>query len=513
MTERKKPRATRLSPWWRRAVLIAALPGAACATDQLALAPAAPGRPLLIPPSLSAPPPPDAANVLSSHILSSHNGGADFPPGNAVAIDPAKRYDLAALIDLAERNNPVTREAWESARQAALAVGLSETSFLPQISAEMIGGFQRTPLPIPTTLIPQGYFTSDTRELIPTLAVKWLLFDFGQRAGATEAARASSFVANVAFSGAQQRLVYAVSRDYFALGAARGRLRVAREALKTAEIVEDAAVAALANGLGTVVALAEARRQTAEARFDLERATADEHSAYEALIASMGIAPEAHIHVADSTQERLPAAPSADVDRFIHEALSERPDVNAAIGQVRAAEATLKSARASYYPTIGLEAQAYQNFGGLSTDGSSYYSVDKPGANVILKLSLPLFDGGARSARVATARSEVAAAGAVLEQARNAAVQQVSDAYDALRTSFAEYAASVALTAAAETAYDAALDAYRNGVGTYTDLVRDETALAEAQSEKEDAHANVFTSAAALAFATGSILSPQSRTP
>ena len=87
-------------------------------------------------------------------------------------------------------------------------------------------------------------------------------------------------------------------------------------------------------------------------------------------------------------------------------------------------------------------------------------------------------------------------------------MQQVTDAYDALRTSFAEYAAALPLTEAAQTAYDAALDAYQHGVGTYTDLVNSETALSQAQSEKEDSHANVLTAAAALAFATGSILSP-----
>ena len=38
-------------------------------------------------------------------------------------------YDLAAIIDLAERSNPDTREAWERARQAALAVGLVEASY------------------------------------------------------------------------------------------------------------------------------------------------------------------------------------------------------------------------------------------------------------------------------------------------------------------------------------------------------------------------------------------------
>ncbi|HTR16976.1 MAG TPA: TolC family protein [Acetobacteraceae bacterium] len=432
---------------------------------------------------------------------------SDFTRANAVPIDPARRYDLAGLIDLAQRNNPETREAWERARQAALAVGLVETTYVPQISAEAIGGFQHTPLPIPTNLIPKGYFTANTREVLPTLTAKWLLFDFGQRAGTEQAARANSFVANVAFTGAHQKLIYAVSRDYFALGAARGRLHVAQQALKTALVVQDASEMRQVHGLGTITELAQARRQTAQERFNLARATGDEHAAYAALVASMGVAPSTRIETADSTELALPAAPSEDVDQFIQDALANRPDIIASLGKIRAAEATLSSARATYYPTIGLEAQAYQNVGGLSTNGSSYYSVNEPGANILLKLSLPLFDGGARDARVETARAEVEAAHASLDQARDTAVKQVTNAYDALRTSFAEYAAALTLNEAAQTAYDAALDAYRHGVGTYTDLVNNETALSQAQSEKEDAHANVFTAAAALAFATGSILS------
>jgi hypothetical protein len=37
------------------------------------------------------------------------------------AIDPRKTYNLAELIDIAQRSNPETRVAWERARQAAAA--------------------------------------------------------------------------------------------------------------------------------------------------------------------------------------------------------------------------------------------------------------------------------------------------------------------------------------------------------------------------------------------------------
>ena len=270
--------------------------------------------------------------------------------------------------------------------------------------------------------------------------------------------------------------------------------------------MQDAVETRRTQGLATVVELAQARRQTAQARFVLENAKGAEHAAYSALIAAIGIAPATPLAATDSSELPLPAAPSTDVGQFIREALASRPDIVAALGRVRAAEATLSGARASYYPTVGLEAQAYQNVGGLSTDGSRYYSVDKPGANVLLKLSLPLFDAGTRNARVSMARSEVAAARDALAGSRNAAVQQVTDAYDTLQTSFAEYAAAVALNTAAQTAFGAALDAYRHGVGTYVDVVNGETSLSQAQSAKQDAHANVFTAAASLAFASGSIL-------
>src|SRR5205807_7253073 len=89
-----------------------------------------------------------------------------------------------------------------------------------------------------------------------------------------------------------------------------------------------------------------------------------------------------------------------------------------------------------------------------------------------------------------------------LEQVRDAAVQQVVSAYNDLKTSLAAYSAALALRTAAQTAYDAALDAYLHGVGTYTDLANEETSLARADAEREDSHANVFTAAAALDFAT-----------
>ena len=309
-------------------LLLSALFVSGCATNRLDLAPPRPDRPLAIPA--------DFANLPAPGTGAAPPAAAAEPEMPPVAADPAIRYDLPTLIDLAQRTNPDTRIAWEKARQAALAVGLNEAAYLPQISAEVIGGIQHTPLPVPQSLIAKGYFTSDSRELVPALTAKWLLFDFGQREGAIDEAKANSFVANVAFTGVHQKLIYQVSRDYFALGAARGRLKVAVKALETALVVQDATEKKRSNGLATVVALHQAERETAQARFNLERARGGERAAYTALLVDLGVPPSTALQTADSSDLPLPPMPSGDIEQLIREALGSRPDMVAALGKIRA---------------------------------------------------------------------------------------------------------------------------------------------------------------------------------
>ncbi len=319
----------------------------AWAADVLQLAPESPDKPWVIP----------SISGMADRAGPSAQRDAAFGQGNGVPIEQNRRYSLAELIDIAQRNNPETRVAWEQARRAALAVGLDESEYAPQVSIDVIGGYQRTPLPIPDTVIPAGYFISDSREIFPVLALKWLLFDFGRREGQDQAARANSFVANVAFTGVHQKLVYTVSRAYFSLGAARGRLSSARRAVTAAETVQDAAVSRRERGLVTVVVPAQAQRQTAQARYYLTKATGDERTAYANLIASLGVAADARIDIVDSSQRPLPAEPPGDIDALLRDALTHRPDVIAAIGKIEAAEGALKSRRADYYPKLGLSAQ------------------------------------------------------------------------------------------------------------------------------------------------------------
>jgi outer membrane protein len=463
--------------------------------------------------------------ALIASVLSAHPALAQAPPsaaqpwtipdsairraealGDTGFSVPHKQYDLAALIDLAERENPKTRAAWEVARAAAAEIGLAESAYLPQLSLQAIGGFQHTPLPMPKSLVPAGYFISESREVIPALALKWLLFDFGRRDAQLQAARADSFVANVVFTGAHQKLIFEVSQAYFDLGAARGKLHAAQKALSTALTTQDAAVAKQNNGLATVVAVAQAQRQTAQARFTLAAAEGAERTARANLVAALGVPVATEIDVVDSAELPLPTAPADGVSKAVDQALTHRPDVIAALGKVDAAEAALKGERRSYYPVIELAGQAFQNIGSLNSAGGGPYSnIDRPGQNVFLSFSVPLFDGGMRRNRISIADAKAREAHEQLATARDSASQQVVRAYNGLLTSLAEYDAATVFSQAAHTAYDAALRSYRQGVGTYTDLATEENAVVQGDTQVEDARANAHTAAAALALSMGAI--------
>jgi len=67
------------------------------------------------------------------------------------------------------------------------------------------------------------------------------------------------------------------------------------------------------------------------------------------------------------------------------------------------------------------------------------------------------------------------------------------------------YDGGIRSEAAAETTFDAALAAYRNGVGSITDLTVAETQLLQANNASTDAYSTALSAAATLALSTGTL--------
>ena len=146
------------------------------------------------------------------------------------------------------RRNSQTRIAWEQARQAAIGVGIARAAFLPELTASALGGYQHIASPFPTNLVRKGCITADAQEVLPELAIKYLLIDFG---GGREGAEQLSFAANVAFTGADQRLILQVARAYFTLDGMNAQLEATRKELDDARKLQQSAEALQGRGLAT----------------------------------------------------------------------------------------------------------------------------------------------------------------------------------------------------------------------------------------------------------------------
>src|SRR5262249_35574721 len=145
-------------------------------------------------------------------------------PTEEPPINPQKRYELVELIDLAQRVNPETRVAWEEARRAASAVGLVKSEYFPVLSLAALGGYKSVAFPAPKDVAPSGFFRLDMQQVVASLNLKWLLLDFGRRAGTMDAAKERLLAANLGFNRTHQQIVFRVQRAYYALTSLSGKI-------------------------------------------------------------------------------------------------------------------------------------------------------------------------------------------------------------------------------------------------------------------------------------------------
>lgn len=482
-----------------------------CASNATNMAPVSPERPWT--------PRGDEAGLWSlaqGDQPKAENGIAQFsiPADSARAqlalvegVDPNRSYGLPELIDLAQRTNPATRAAWQRARQAALAVGMVEATYLPVITASVIGGSQELTTPLPEVLGQRLSLENTETGTAQILALQWLLFDFGQRHALATAAKHNAFAANVLFNGAHQQLIFDVSQAYYLYGAAIQRLGFAETTLRNAEAVRTAVDARAAQGLATSMETAQARQAVAQAELRRVQAQGAERDAYQGLLAAVGVNVELKVDALSAARRPLPAPASAPLEATIRQALSRRPDVAASYAAVQASKAGVKAAQADYLPKVYAGGNLAWGSGDFDVSGLPSIGQQGSGNGLLVGVTLPLYDAGLREAQVREAESRAKAAADELQRVQTAAVTEIIAARNALLTALESHRAATALVAAASTTYDAALAAYRNGLGTIDAATEADTALLDARQAQADAHAAALVGAVNLAFVVGALTS------
>ena len=411
------------------------------------------------------------------------------PAPIALPAEFAARRDsltLADLVDLALRNSPDTRMAWENARASAAAYGSSRGLAYPQIDGAMgITGLQN-----PAT---QGRQSVQQVLYIPSVGFSWLLFDLGGRAGTIGAAREALLAADWTHNSIIADVVLRTARAYYDYVGLRALLEAQRTTLAEQNVNLAAAEDRRRVGVATIADVLQARTAVSQALLAVQTTEGQVRTARGALATAAGFPATMDLD-ADVVLSHGQIAEVADsVDVLVTHALENRPDLAAAQATWAAAEQRTRAVKSARLPSISATGAAGRNII-LSTGGGggNFYSLG-------FSLAVPLFNGfswefNTREAQ-ALAEAELARTASLAQQV----TYQVFAAYEAQRTASQRVRTSAELLASATASAEAALARYKEGVGGLIDLLAAENALADARAQRIQAHLQWYSALVQLA--------------
>ncbi len=412
---------------------------------------------------------------------------ADAPACSAPAALPDP-LTLLDAIDLALCNNPRTRESWAAAKGSAAQVGIARGAYLPSVT---VNGALQSTNQTNTTL------SGRRDQATGSIALNYLLFDFGGRDATLEQARQTLFAADWTHNFTLQTVLQDAASAYFQLFANEEAVVAAKSAEESALKSLDAARARQKAGAATRADVLQS--QTAFSQAQLTRVQADGSAAASrgVLANRIGVPSNRPVRIVPPGDLEARRIADTELDQLVQTATSRRPDLLSAEANVRAAESNVKIQEAAGKPTIS----AFGTGNGINNNPG----LDSRAGTIGVSISIPLFTGYQSTYRIRNARELLEQRQATRDRLRNDVTLDVWQAYQDLRTQNQSLTAAADLVASARESYDVALGRYKAGVGTVTDLLNAQSALASANQQRIQARFGWNVAKITLAKAIGGL--------
>lgn len=303
---------------------------------------------------------------------------------------------------------------------------------------------------------------------VGAIAASWELDFWGRIGSLKEQALAQYLASEEGRNAAQTSLVAAVASSWLTLQADEELLDLSRRTLATRE--DSLKLAQMRRDVGMtsdldyrqVESLTEAARATL-AQQQRQRAL-DENAL--TLLLGQALPEELRASLAGSRLERTPSMAALPAG-LPSDLLAQRPDIRQAEQQLIAANASIGAARAAFFPTIALTAQAgtaSNELSGLFKSGSWAFT---PSVSALL----PIFNAGRNQAALDATQAGRGMAVAQYEKAIQSAFREVSDALAGERTLGEQLRAQQAQARAEAERLRLSTLRYDNGVASYLDLL------------------------------------------
>ncbi|MDO4319155.1 MAG: efflux transporter outer membrane subunit [Bacteroidales bacterium] len=363
---------------------------------------------------------------------------------------------LDSLISLGERANfdvAMAARRMEAARQQ---MRVARAAYFPQIGLQ--GGYDRTR---------RSGVTANTYTAEATAS--WQIDLFGKITASVRQSKAQYRASHAEYLGAMVSLAGEIASNYVQLRVWQAELAVARE-----HIVRQDTIAGIANtrfecGLASKIDVDQARTILYSTRATVPSLETPVHTAVSALALLTGLYPS-EIEPLLASSDKFPDYRQLVGAGVPSELLRRRPDIVAAEYNLAAAAAAVGIAKKDFLPTLTLNGSV-----GVVSDGhGKFFSGDNLAYSIAPTLSWTLFDGMARSARVAAARADMEA---LVEQYN----YTVMNAYNEVDNAMNSYLNAMRQINEYERAAEASDEFLRLSLELYTQGLSDFTNVANAQ--------------------------------
>lgn len=405
-------------------------------------------------------------NVISRHLILVCLVGTAVPASaqeRGVTLDEARR--------LAERVQPNVVQALGAVRNAEAQVRSAKGAYLPNLNASSGGtaGFSERP----TVNSGTGTAVNESYKNVNVgLSASMDLFTGFRRGADSRFARATQDAAEAGLVDARYQTRFSTTQQFFVALANQQLVRVREASVRRADEQLKLAVAKLRAGSATRSDSLRSIVTLGNARLALVNAQADVATAQAELGRQIGF--EGRVAAADDSAyyQLLSGVDSAALR---NEVLTASPRVQSTEADASAAEASLKAAKAAYWPTVTLGgATAW-----TGTDNLDYRLFNN--RQLTLGVNWNLFNRFNREQTVTTRASSADEADAVAQDTRREVQSSLTSQLALLDAAALKIdIAQTSVTAASED-HRVVNERYRLGAATILDVLNSQEALTQAE--------------------------------
>ena len=420
---------------------------------------------------------------------------------------PAVSLTLGDAARLAARQSALARGARLRADEADSRVRQRKADLLPTISSyvqEAGRTFNTSTLGIdfpappgqPPVFDPKGQVEGPVNTLDVRGRVQQNLVDFGAL-GRVRSARAAARSSSADADAAAEQAATIATNAYVRAMRADADLRARQADSLLATELLGIAQAQLQAGTGVGLDVTRARSQLAATRASVIASRTARDHAHIDLLRSLALPIGSDIVLADSLTAAIGTDLVPDEAALVAQAMRNRPDILAEEQRVRAAQQGLSAIKAERLPTLGLVADD----GVIGKNGAKMLNTYTWG----LQVTLPIFDGFRREARVQEQRSVIKEAELRQHDLEQQAQADVRGALLDLAGAREQLDAARERLRFAEQEVSQARDRFNAGVAGNADVVNASLALTSSRTLVNDAETAYQLARVSLARATGSV--------